>query len=377
MATTKKTDLVDDRHMTAALGLAARGLGNVWPNPAVACILVQDGGGDGRVVGRGWTAPGGRPHAETQAIERAGADAKGATAYITLEPCAHHGETPPCAGALIEAGIARAVVAAEDPDPRVAGQGLAMLRDAGIAVDTGICRDRAEDLNAGFISRIARGRPLVTLKTATTLDGRIATGAGHSKWITGEAARDRVHMMRAQSDAVLTGIGTVLADDPQLTCRLPGMDQRSPLRIVADSRARTPLDAKLVTGARDVPTWIVTATGADSERRRALGDAGVEIIALDPGADGRPDLARLLNELGSRGLTRLMVECGGTLAAALFELGLIDRLAWFRSAKLFGGDGVAMAGAFGVAQIGDAPAFERKDIVDLGDDTLETYVIRA
>ncbi|MCK5275514.1 MAG: bifunctional diaminohydroxyphosphoribosylaminopyrimidine deaminase/5-amino-6-(5-phosphoribosylamino)uracil reductase RibD, partial [Alphaproteobacteria bacterium] len=219
--------------MRAALALAGRGLGRVWPNPAVGCVLVDR---DGRVTGRGWTQPGGRPHAETEALARAGGAAKGATAYVTLEPCVHHGQTPPCADALIEAGVARVIAATEDPDPRVKGGGLGRLRDAGIAVEAGLLREEAELLNAGYLMRQREGRPVVTLKLATTLDGRIATHAGESRWITGEAARARGHMMRARHDAIMVGIGTALADNPTLTCRLPGLEDRSPVRIVVDAR---------------------------------------------------------------------------------------------------------------------------------------------
>ena len=209
-------------HMRAALALARRGLGRVAPNPAVGCILVRDG----IVVGRGWTQPGGRPHAETEALRRAGAAAAGAVAYVTLEPCAHHGSTPPCADALIAAGVSRVVVAIEDPDPRVAGRGLARLTAAGISVETGVCADEAGRLNAGFLKRIEHGLPLVTLKLATSLDGKIATHAGESQWITGEDARARGHLLRAQTDAIMIGSGTAQIDNPLLTCRLPGLEDR-------------------------------------------------------------------------------------------------------------------------------------------------------
>src|SRR5215475_2950035 len=244
----------DAGHMAAALDLARRGLGRVWPNPAVGCVLVRQG----RVVGRGWTQPGGRPHAETEALHRAGAAAKGATAYVTLEPCSHHGRTPPCADALIAAGIARAVVAMEDPDPRVSGAGLARLREAGIKVDLGLGESEAGEINAGFFLRIRERRPLITLKLAMTLDGRIATRSGESRWITGEAARARAHLLRAQHDAVMVGSGTVLADDPLLNVRLPGLGRQSPLRIVLDGRMRLSLTSALVAGARETPTWLVT-----------------------------------------------------------------------------------------------------------------------
>src|SRR6266705_1008472 len=221
--------VLDEQAMRAALALARRGLGRVWPNPAVGCAIVKDG----RVVGRGWTQPGGRPHAETEALARAGGAAHGATAYVTLEPCCHSGRTPPCADALV-------VAALEDPDPRVVGGGLARLRAAGIAVEAGLCAAEAAEINAGFFQRVRLGRPLVTLKLATSLDGRIATASGESRWITGPAARERAHLLRVTHDAILVGTDTVLADNPQLTCRLPGLGHRSPVRIAIDRELRIP-----------------------------------------------------------------------------------------------------------------------------------------
>src|SRR5580700_3393612 len=263
-------------HMRAALALARRGLGSTWPNPAVGCVIVNDG----RVVGRGWTQKGGRPHAETEALQRAGVAAKGATAYVSLEPCSHHGKTPPCAEALIVARIARVVAAVEDPDPRVSGAGIARLRDAGVKVETGLCADEAAELNAGFFCRVKHGRPLVTLKLATSLDGRIATPSGESRWITGEAARERAHLLRATHDAVLVGTGTALADDPLLTCRLPGLADRSPVRIVLDRNLRLPATLRLFTEARETPSWVVTLNSSDTVGRKARHDQGVTVIAV-------------------------------------------------------------------------------------------------
>ncbi len=313
--------------MDLALALARRGLGNVAPNPAVGCVLVKDG----VVVGRGWTRKGGRPHAETEALRRAGAAARGATAYVTLEPCAHQGETGPCCEALIEAGIARCVVAIEDPDPRVAGRGLARLGEAGIAVALGTGAAAAEALNGGFLMRVREGRPLVTLKLATTLDGRIATHTGESRWITGEPARAWAHLLRAQHDAVLIGSGTVAADDPMLDCRLPGLAHISPVRVVAAGRLALPLTARLVATAREIPTWIVMLPDAPPERREALEDAGVEPIEIEPDGHGYIDLAGLLAALGERGITRVLCEGGSRIAAALLRDGLVDRLVWFRA----------------------------------------------
>src|SRR5215218_7029847 len=251
----------DLNHMRAALALARRGVGSTWPNPSVGCVIVRDGPGGGQVVGRGWTQPGGRPHAEAEALARAGEAARGATAYVTLEPCSHWGRTPPCCDALIAAGVARVVVATGDPDPRVDGRGLRQLREAGIAVEQGLLETEARAVIAGFVRRITRGLPLVTLKLATSLDGRIATATGESRWITGDAARRAAHGLRASHDAVLVGSGTVLADDPDLTCRNPGMARVPIARVVADTRLRTPLGSRLVRTAREAPTWIITSTG--------------------------------------------------------------------------------------------------------------------
>ena len=356
--------------MGCALALAERGLGAVWPNPAVGCVLVA---GD-QVVGRGWTQPGGRPHAESEALARAGAAARGATAYVSLEPCAHHGETPPCADALIAAGIARVVVALVDPDPRVSGKGIEGLEAAGIAVSTGVRAEDAEDLNRGFLKRVIEGRPLVTLKVATSLDGRIATGGGDSKWITGEAARRRAHLLRAQNDAILVGARTAMLDRPRLTCRLPGLEDRSPIRIVADRRLRLPLTDPLVAEAGDPPTWLFTIQGADSTRRAAYEDVGVEVIELPADSDGRLDLGVGFRALGERGLTRVLVEGGGRLAASLVGAGLVDRIEWFRAPILIGNDGIAALGPLGLDQVANGPRDTRISRIDLGDDVLESYV---
>ncbi|MDH5748146.1 MAG: bifunctional diaminohydroxyphosphoribosylaminopyrimidine deaminase/5-amino-6-(5-phosphoribosylamino)uracil reductase RibD, partial [Rhodospirillales bacterium] len=328
---------------------------------------------DGRVVGRGWTQPGGRPHAETEALSRAGDLARGATAYVTLEPCDHHGETPPCSQSLIAAGIGRVVFALEDPDTRVAGKGRVRLKEAGIDVFSGLCADDAEKVNQGFFLRVRAGRPLFTLKVATTLDGRIATANGESRWITGPEARVQVHRMRAEHDAILTGIGTVLADDPSLTCRLPGMEDRSPVRIVLDSRMSIAADCFLVKTAGETPTWLITIPGSDPSKRRSLEKAGVTVVEIAPDANGHPDLSSLAKELGSRGLTRVLVEGGGRLAASFVTSGLIDRLAWFRAPSVFGGDGLSAVEKIGLKALSEAPAFNRTSIRTLGPDVLETF----
>ena len=358
--------------MTAALALARRGLGNVWPNPAVGCVIVNAG----RIVGRGWTQPGGRPHAETEAIARAGDAARGATAYVTLEPCAHWGRTPPCAEALVAAGVSRVVASIEDPDPRVAGGGLARLRDAGIAVATGLRAAEAAEINAGFLRRVRTGRPLVTLKLATSLDGRIATVTGESRWITGPAARERTHLLRATHDAILVGTATVLADDPQLTCRLNGLEHRSPVRVALDRTLAIPPAARLVAEAKQVPTWFLTVPGSDPERREALHCAGVDIIEAAPDASGQIDLGDALRRLGERGLTRLLVEGGGRLAAALLRAGLADRLVWLHAPLLLGGDGVPAVNALGLGALAEAPGFDLLSSETVGPDLLSTYRLR-
>ena len=362
----------DLRSMRAALALARRGLGTVWPNPAVGCVIVDRG----RVVGRGWTQPGGRPHGETEALGRAGQAARGATAYVSLEPCCHWGRTPPCTDALIAAGIRRVVVALEDPDPRVAGEGVRRLRAAGLDVDTGLCKAEAAEINAGFFCRLRNGRPLVTLKLATSLDGRIATARGESQWITGPPARERAHALRAAHDAIMVGTGTVLADDPQLTCRLPGLAQRSPVRVVIDRHLRIPATTHLISSARAVPTWVLTLRSADVARRQALLCAGATVIDIDSGPDGNGNLAAALAALGERGITRLLVEGGGHLAAAFGRAGLIDRLVWVHAPMLIGGDGIPAIAEIGLDVLSQAPSFERRLTETVGDDVLTMFRVR-
>jgi diaminohydroxyphosphoribosylaminopyrimidine deaminase/5-amino-6-(5-phosphoribosylamino)uracil reductase len=355
----------DLSHMRAALSLARRGLGNAWPNPSVGCVVVRDG----RVVGRAVTAPGGRPHAEPLALEMAGAAARGATVYVTLEPCCHHGRTPPCTDALIAAGVARVVVAARDPDPRVDGGGIARLRAAGIAVEEGLLEAEAEEVNAGFFSRVRRGRPLVTLKLASTLDGRIATRRGESRWITGEPARRMAHALRGRHDAIMVGVGTALADDPDLTCRIPGYQRVSPVRVVADSHLRTRLTCRLIATAAQIPTWLVARDSADAGRRRALEGAGVTVLTVDAGSPG-VDLGQALSLLAERGITRVLVEGGASLAAALLRADLVDRIAWFHAPSVMGGDGWPAAQAFGADRLSAIPKFVRASATPVGEDML-------
>ena len=365
----------DNRFMGMALSLAQRSLGICAPNPAVGCVLVKpDDGAAGRVVGRGWTEAGGRPHAEAVALARAGEAARGATAYISLEPCCHFGVTPPCTDALIAAGVTRAVIAVRDPDPRVNGQGIATLRAAGLTVDEGLRRAEAEATNAGFFLTVRAGRPMVTLKLATTMDGRIATHTGDSRWITCETARHWAHGLRARHDAVMVGSGTVLADDPLLDCRLPGLEGRSPVRIVVDRRLRMPLTAKLVATAQRTPTWLVTRADADRSRLQALRDCGVQVLAVGwEAGSGMPDLRAALVALAKEGITRVLVEGGAVLAAAMIEADLVDRIHWVRAASLVGGDGVSAVAPLGVDRIDQSRRFLALDARRLGQDMLETY----
>lgn len=366
-------DPADIAPMRAALRLAQRGLGTVAPNPAVGCLILD---AQGRIAGRGWTQPGGRPHAETEALRRAGPSVKGGTAYVTLEPCAHHGATPPCAEALIAAGVKRVVAAIEDPDPRVAGKGLARLRQAGIETVCGVLQAEADALNAGFFLRIREGRPLVTLKLASSLDGRIATHTGESQWITSETARAAGHLLRAQHDGIIVGIGTALSDDPMLDCRLPGLGARSPARIVADGRLRLPLTSKLVKSAAQAPVIVLTRAGSAPERRAAFQGAGVRLLDVPLDASGEMDLREGLRLLGGLGFTRVLAEGGARLAASLLRAGLADRLVWHRAARLIGGDGVAAIAGFGVDTLAQTPGFTLLTRRQAGEDVLETYARR-
>jgi diaminohydroxyphosphoribosylaminopyrimidine deaminase/5-amino-6-(5-phosphoribosylamino)uracil reductase len=349
--------------MRHAFVLARRALGQVAPNPAVGCVIVSR---EGRVVGRGWTAPGGRPHAEAVALAKAGEAARGATAYVTLEPCAHHGQTPPCAEALIRAGVARVVAAIEDPDPRVRGKGFNILRASGVEVTTGVLKREAADLNAGFFLRIQDDRPLVTLKLARSRDGMTVPPAGASRWITGEEARRLGHLLRAQHDAILVGIGTVLADDPELTCRLPGLHDRSPVRVVIDTQLRLPPSSRLVQTAERVPTLVFSAAeGGDALRQR-----GVEVLRVIHDEGGRPSLRAILGVLAGRGCTRLLVEGGATVISSFLSEGYADRLEIFTApitlGEAAGGQSEGLDNMLG--------RFTRASQRSLGPDMLESYV---
>jgi diaminohydroxyphosphoribosylaminopyrimidine deaminase/5-amino-6-(5-phosphoribosylamino)uracil reductase len=355
--------------MRAALALARRSLGRTWPNPAVGCVIVRDG----RVVARGRTRDVGRPHAEADALVQAGQAASGAIVYVTLEPCAHHGKTPPCADALIAAGVARVVSALEDPDPRVKGQGHARLKAAGIVVEVGEGAMEAAEINAGFLLHIRESRPLFHLKMATSLDGRIATASGESKWITGEAARADGHRLRAIHDAVLVGAGTVAADDPDLTCRLPGLAAYSPVRVVLDSKARLAPTSKLAATARKTPVWLLCTPAAPAAARKTLGTRGVEIVEVASDSAGRVDVMAAAQELGKRGLTRVLVEGGGEVAAAFLKANVVDRLSAYRGGRLLGGDSRSAVGSLGFERLDFAPRFRLVSSRVVGGDTLETW----
>ena len=321
--------------MAHALRLARRGLGNVWPNPAVGCVLLREG----RIVGRGWTQPGGRPHAERMALDAAGDRARGATAYVTLEPCAHHGRTPPCAEGLVQSGVVRVVSALTDPDSRVAGRGHAILRDAGVEVVEGVMEAEARDLQAGFLSRITRGRPFVTLKLANSFDGRIATANGDSQWITGQAARAHVHALRAQHDAVLVGAGTARADRPRLNVR--GIaTPRQPVRVVLGG---------------DIP------------------DLPPEGAEFGPLWHLQGDPVAALAELADRGITRVFCEGGGVLAGSLLRAGLVDQLIGYTAGVVIGADGRAGAGAMDLPALSQAPRFRLIETRAIGGDLFHRW----
>jgi diaminohydroxyphosphoribosylaminopyrimidine deaminase/5-amino-6-(5-phosphoribosylamino)uracil reductase len=325
----------DNRYMALALELGRRGLGRTWPNPAVGAVIVKDG----IIIGRGWTQPGGRPHAETEALRRAAGAARGATMYVTLEPCSHYGKTPPCADAIVAAGVTRVVSAIEDPNPEVAGKGHARLRAAGIAVDVGTGAEEARRDHAGHMRRMRNGRPHVMLKLAISADGKAGAAGRKPISITGDAAHERVHLLRAQSDAIMIGIGTALADDPLLTCRLPGMEKTSPVRILLDSALRLPLGSRLVQSARDVPVWVIAAADAPRIAEDAIRAQGVEVLRSACNA-GLLELCAVLMLLAARGVTRLMVEGGPTLASALLAADLVDEAQLFQSPQAVGADGI-------------------------------------
>ncbi|MCC8233771.1 bifunctional diaminohydroxyphosphoribosylaminopyrimidine deaminase/5-amino-6-(5-phosphoribosylamino)uracil reductase RibD [Pinisolibacter sp. MA2-2] len=368
-----RASALDERFMGAAIRLARRHLGLTAPNPAVGAIVVSAGPDGPRVVGRGVTALGGRPHAEPQALAQAGAAARGATLYVTLEPCSHHGRTPPCADAIVAAGIRRVVCALDDPDPRVSGHGFARLEAAGIEVLRGVCAGEARDGLAGHLSRVTRGRPRVLLKLAVSADRRLGRRDQARLAITGPAARAVAQIMRAEADAILIGIGTARVDDPDLTVRLPGAGSLSPIRVVLDGACRLSPQSRLARTARDVPVRLIVADDAPDERRRALAALGVEIVPVPHGADGRIDLAAALAVLAGQGVTSVMVEGGAEVAAALIAADLVDDVALFTSDVVVGPGGVDLPAAIETALAPEARRFHVVDCRAVGADRLTRY----
>jgi diaminohydroxyphosphoribosylaminopyrimidine deaminase/5-amino-6-(5-phosphoribosylamino)uracil reductase len=366
----RESKAADARFMQLALGLGRRGQGRTWPNPAVGAVVVKDG----VIAGRGWTQPGGRPHAEPDALKRAGEAARGATLYVTLEPCSHVGKSPPCVDAVIAAGIARVVSAIEDPNPEVAGGGHAKLRAAGIVVDVGLHAAEAAHDHAGHFRRIRDHRPHVILKLAVSADDKIGAAGHKPVAITGEAARTRVHLLRAQCDAILVGIGTVLADDPVLTCRLPGMEARSPVRVVLDRSLRIPGGSRLVQSARETPLWVMTSDLSEAPAAVKLGAAGAQVIRVAAnGTPSRLDLAAVLHGLSKKGISRLMVEGGARVASSFVSAGMVDEVWLLRGPQAVGADGVPALDALPLSALTGSPAFKLRASESLGKDTLHIY----
>lgn len=356
----------DIHHMRSALTLARRGLGRTWPNPSVGCVIVNK---DGHVIGRGVTGDGGRPHAETLALARAGSEAKGGSIFVSLEPCAHHGQTPPCTGFIIESGIKRVVAGCVDPDPRVAGQGIRQLQAAGIAVEVGVLEAEAREVNRGFILRVTENRPLVTLKSATSVDEKIATQVGTRTQISGEMAMRRVHLERARHDAILVGIGTVLADDPLLTTRLPGFEHNS-VRIVLDTHLRMPKDSRLVQTATKHPLWIVHNVSEPGASGAALEKAGARLLRA-----GSMEPKAVLGLLAAEGITRVLVEGGAKINTSFLKSGFCDYFLHFRSPMRIGDSGVPALEGYGLTDLAGF-GFGKASTVSLGEDLLEIYTRR-
>ncbi len=367
----KESKAADQRFMQLALTLGRRGQGRTWPNPAVGAVVVKDG----VIIGRGWTQPGGRPHAEPVALARAGEAARGATLYVTLEPCSHVGKSPPCADAIIAAGIARVVSAIEDPNPEVAGQGHARLRAAGITVDIGLGALEAARDHAGHFRRVRDNRPHVILKLALSSDDKIGAAGRKPVAISGEAARARVHLLRAQCDAILVGIGTVLADDPLLTCRLPGMEARSPVRVVLDRSLRISGSSRLVHSARETPLWVMTSNLSEAPAAMKLGAAGAQVIRVATATTPPPglDLSAVLHALSEKGITRLLVEGGARVAASFVAAGLVDEVWLLRGAEAVGADGVPALDALPLSVLTESPTFKPRASESLQQDTLTIY----
>ncbi|MAZ98108.1 MAG: riboflavin biosynthesis protein RibD [Rhodospirillaceae bacterium] len=363
----------DIKWMNIALRLADRNIGNVYPNPSVGCLIIKND----RVVGRGWTQLGGRPHAEAMALRQAGPNAKGATVYSTLEPCSHFGQTPPCCDALIAAGIKRLVGGMRDPDPRVNGNGFLKLRQAGIEVTDGIQEGLATELNNGFVSKIKNKTPIVTLKLATSIDSKISTKMGESKWITGNQARHSVHFQRSRHDAILTGIGTVIADDPMLNCRLKGLENRSPVRVILDTKLKISAKNQIASSAAEYETIVFTTNEAKHRKQVQLEKLGIKIERIEMDKNGRVLINSVLATLAGNGITSVLVESGGQLAAEFIRLNLVDYLLVYCAPIVIGGDGGDAIASVGLNKLDMAFPFERIKTENLGIDLLETYKRRV
>jgi len=360
----------DEFFMQKALDLAAKALGRTSPNPAVGAVIVRDG----RVIAEGFHRRAGLPHAEIEALRKVRGSTQGATLYVNLEPCSHHGRTPPCADALLQAGLKRVVIGMVDPNPLVGGRGIRRLRRAGVAVQTGVLKERCERLNEDFTTYIRTGRPMVTLKLAASLDGRIATAHGDSKWISGELSRRLVHEMRNRVDAVVVGVGTVHADDPQLTCRIRG--GRDPLRVILDGRLSIRSNARVCTQGSTAKTLVVTSKDPRLRRKREELEAkGVEVLCL-PGKQGCVQFLPLLQELARRGLKYVMIEGGGQVAAAALKERVVNKVLFFYGPKLLGGDGRPMIGALGVDRVAAGLKLHTIELHQLRDDVLVSGYIR-
>lgn len=358
----------DEFYMRAALDVARRGLGQTWPNPAVGCVIVHPGAIP-EIRARGWTAKRGRPHAERIALDKLGGQAKDCTLYVTLEPCAHHGQTPPCAEAIAASGITRVVCSIEDPDPRVSGRGFAILRNAGIAVTPGVLEQEGRQLTLGHILRSTQKRPFVQLKIAVGSDGRVPRGDGKPVWVTGPEARGHGHLLRARADAILVGSGTVTADNPSLTCRLPGMAEASPVRIVLDSKGQTPQTSQLMKTIDSAPLWIMTAQDLNPDAQQGFKDIGADVLAVPKDKKiGLLDLEIALREIAQRGITRLLVEGGPTVAARFWESNLVDEVHVYTGAERAGEGGIVPFDGRGIDAVMQDDRFEMVEMRSVGRD---------
>jgi diaminohydroxyphosphoribosylaminopyrimidine deaminase/5-amino-6-(5-phosphoribosylamino)uracil reductase len=362
----------DEIFMRGAFALARRALGQTWPNPAVGSVVVRPDGIP-EVIARGATMPGGRPHAERVALEMAGDRSRGCTLYVTLEPCAHHGETPPCVDAIMDTGIGRVVCSAHDPDPRVAGAGIARLREAGIEVVEGVLEEEGARLSLGHALRVTRNRPLVQLKLAVGSDGLVPRGTGTPVWVTGEEARGHGHLLRARADAILVGRGTVAADNPALTCRLPGMLDRSPVRVVLDSKPELSVKARLLSDLAHAPVWLFCTVAGDGKAVARLEAAGVEVIEMAGGRDGGIDPLAILTELAQRGITRLLIEGGPSVAGSFWNADLVDEIYIYQGPEPAGSDGLKALSPGGLEVIVESDVFTVGETRTLGRDRLTVY----